>query len=57
VFRGPYGARRLEPVAAVLDEWLDDGCDVYAYFNNDYDAHAVDDASWLRDRLGVPLLA
>jgi uncharacterized protein YecE (DUF72 family) len=56
-YRGPYGARRLEPVAAVLDEWLDDGCDVYAYFNNDYDAHAVDDASWLRDRLGVPLLA
>jgi hypothetical protein len=28
-----------------------DGCDVYAYFNNDTDGHAPLDATWLRDRL------
>ena len=27
------------------------GTDVYAYFNNDYDGHAVTDATWFRDRL------
>jgi uncharacterized protein YecE (DUF72 family) len=34
-----------------LAAWLDDGVDVYAYFNNDYQAHAIEDASWLRARL------
>jgi uncharacterized protein YecE (DUF72 family) len=48
---GRYGARRLAPVADRLQSWLDDGCDVYAYFNNDYEGHAVKDAQWLRDRL------
>ena len=36
-----------------LREWLDAGHDVYAYFNNDYDGHAVADARWLRGRLGT----
>ena len=40
-------AERLAP-------WLDDGCDVYAYFNNDFDGHAVTDARWLADRLLRP---
>ncbi|MEY2454187.1 MAG: hypothetical protein QOD92_3761 [Acidimicrobiaceae bacterium] len=48
---GRYGARRLAPVAARLQRWLDDGYDVYAYFNNDYEGHAVKDAQWLRGRL------
>jgi uncharacterized protein YecE (DUF72 family) len=34
-----------------MQEWLDQGHDVYAYFNNDYEGHAVRDAAWLRDRL------
>jgi len=34
-----------------LEEWLDDGCDVYAYFNNDWYGHAVTDAAWLEERL------
>lgn len=38
-------------VADRLARWMDDGCDVYAYFNNDYDGHAVADATWLRERL------
>jgi uncharacterized protein YecE (DUF72 family) len=49
--QGRYGPRRLGPVAERLRAWLDDGCDVYAYFNNDHEAHAVADARWLRDAL------
>jgi uncharacterized protein YecE (DUF72 family) len=52
-YRGPYGPERLERVADRLLEWLDGGRDVYAYFNNDYDAHAVADAQWLAQRLGA----
>ncbi len=51
---GRYGGRRLWRVADRLGAWLDDGCDVYAYFNNDWHANAVEDARWLRDRLGAP---
>jgi uncharacterized protein YecE (DUF72 family) len=50
-YQGAYGGRRLWRVADEVGGWLDDGCDVYAYFNNDYNGHAVDDATWLRDRL------
>jgi len=35
-----------------LAAWLDDGVDVYAYFNNDYEGHAVRDATTLRELLG-----
>jgi uncharacterized protein YecE (DUF72 family) len=48
---GRYGEKRLAPVAEQLDAWLDEGRDVYAYFNNDYKGHAVRDASWLAERL------
>ena len=48
---GRYGGSRLWRVAERLSRWLEDGCDVYAYFNNDWHGHAVDDATWLRDRL------
>jgi uncharacterized protein YecE (DUF72 family) len=50
-YRGPYTGRRLGRLATVVDGWLADGLDVYGYFNNDYDAHAITDALWLRDRL------
>ncbi|HEY9555907.1 MAG TPA: DUF72 domain-containing protein [Acidimicrobiales bacterium] len=53
-YHGAYGPAGLAGPADRLGEWLDDGCDVYAYFNNDVGAHAVTDATWLRDRLGVP---
>ena len=39
------------PWAERLAAWLDGGHDVYAYFNNDYEGHAVNDAEWLRDAL------
>jgi uncharacterized protein YecE (DUF72 family) len=50
-YQGRYGGRRLWRTADRLGRWLDDGNDVFAYFNNDYEGHAVADALWLRDRL------
>jgi uncharacterized protein YecE (DUF72 family) len=50
-YHGRYGARRLARPAARMQGWLESGVDVYAYFNNDYEGHAVQDARWLRERL------
>ena len=50
-YRGRYGPRRLEGPAKTLTGWLSEGCDIYAYFNNDYEGHAVADAGWLAKRL------
>ena len=33
------------------DAWIDDGVDVFAYFNNDFGGAAVADAEWFRARL------
>jgi uncharacterized protein YecE (DUF72 family) len=46
-----YGPQRLWRHAERLNGWLSAGVDVYAYFNNDREAHAIVDATWLRDRL------
>ena len=49
---------RVSPLrrwATRLNEVLDSGQDVYCYFNNDWEGHAVIDAGWLRralDRAG-----
>jgi uncharacterized protein YecE (DUF72 family) len=51
-YRQRYGRRRLGRVAAQLGDWLDEGRDVFAYFNNDYEGNAVVDAEALRDLLG-----
>ena len=51
---GLYGPERLEGAAARLGRWLEQGNDVYAYFNNDHEGHAVTDARWLRARLDPP---
>ena len=48
---GEYGPERLAPMAERMAGWLDAGHDVYAYFNNDYQGHAVRDATWLRNQL------
>jgi uncharacterized protein YecE (DUF72 family) len=48
---GEYTGRRLWRPAERLGAWLDEGADVYAYFNNDHEGHAVTDATWLRARL------
>jgi uncharacterized protein YecE (DUF72 family) len=48
---GRYTGRRLATPARRLAAWRDDGCDVYAYFNNDDGGAAAHDARWLRQRL------
>ena len=50
---GRYGAARLRRPAERLTQWLEEGSDVYAYFNNDYQGHAITDARWLRTRLAA----
>jgi uncharacterized protein YecE (DUF72 family) len=50
-YYGRYGGRRLWRPAQRMQSWLDGGCDLYAYFNNDWYGHAVADATWLKDRL------
>jgi uncharacterized protein YecE (DUF72 family) len=52
-YHGRYTGRRLRPVAERLDAWLDDGVDVFAYFNNDVAGDAVRDAAWLRDHFAA----
>jgi uncharacterized protein YecE (DUF72 family) len=48
---GRYGDATLAPVARRLAAWLDEGCDVYAYFNNDWHGAAVEDATYLTREL------
>jgi uncharacterized protein YecE (DUF72 family) len=50
---GRYGPDRLREPAARLAAVLEGGGDVYAYFNNDHEAHAVADAESLADALGM----
>jgi uncharacterized protein YecE (DUF72 family) len=50
-YHGRYRGTRLWRGAQRLSTWRDEGTDIYAYFNNDWDAAAVDDARWLRARL------
>ena len=52
-YHGRYTGRRLWRQAERLGGWLDEGCDVWAYFNNDWQGAAVDDARWLVERLGT----
>ena len=51
-YQGRYGPDGLFWMGERLSSWLDEGRDVYAYFNNDDSGYAVDDARWLADRLG-----
>jgi len=50
-YHGRYTGRRLWRMAGLLGTWADAGVDLYCYFNNDFDGHAVADATWLRARL------
>ena len=42
---------RLAPSPHRLGGWLADGLDVYAYFNNDWEAFAPRNALWLKEHL------
>ncbi len=50
-YQGRYGEEGLTKMADRLVSWLDEGKDVYAYFNNDDSGFAVQDARWLSERL------
>jgi uncharacterized protein YecE (DUF72 family) len=51
--RGNYSERELEEWAQQFEEWLDE-VEILAYFNNDWEAFAIKNALWLKDRLGKP---
>jgi len=51
-YAGEYGAGGLHPAARKLAEWQQQGCDIYAYFNNDSGGAAVRDAACLAHLLG-----
>jgi len=48
VYGGRYGREGLRPWAVRISEWLREGRQVYAYFNNDAFGFAVEDARELR---------
>ncbi|HEX2043393.1 MAG TPA: DUF72 domain-containing protein [Acidimicrobiales bacterium] len=50
-YQGRYGEDGLRPAVRRLRSWLRDGCDVYAYLNNDDSGYAVQDALLLSERL------
>jgi uncharacterized protein YecE (DUF72 family) len=47
MFASAYGRRSLRRWVPLIQGWLDDGIDVFAYFNNDVGGHAVRDAQAL----------
>jgi uncharacterized protein YecE (DUF72 family) len=55
---GNYSRRELEEWARRIEAWRAE-VEVYAYFNNDWEAYAVRNALWLKRRLavGAPQLA
>jgi uncharacterized protein YecE (DUF72 family) len=53
LYAGCYGDDDLRWWAARIEEWTISGRDVYAYFNNDEQGHAVRNAATLRTLLGA----
>jgi uncharacterized protein YecE (DUF72 family) len=51
--RGNYSERELEEWAERIAGWRDDGIDVYAYFNNDWEGYAVKNGLRLKELLGA----
>jgi uncharacterized protein YecE (DUF72 family) len=52
MYAGSYPEPDLRRWADLIAGWDDDGRDVWMYFNNDPDGHAVRNALLLRDLLG-----
>ena len=52
-----YEKRALEPWADRVGNWSDLGYDVFVYFNNDMEGHAVKDAATLKELLAIPIRA
>jgi uncharacterized protein YecE (DUF72 family) len=47
-----YGRAALMPWAARVEDWQGKNLDVFVYFNNDMEGHAVRDAQGLKQLLG-----
>jgi uncharacterized protein YecE (DUF72 family) len=52
-YNGRYGPERMSADAERFGTWLDEGIDVFAYFNNDWYGHAVTDGIDLRSKLAA----
>ena len=52
-YHGRYGGTRLWRTARRLADLLEEGGDVYCYFNNDFHGNAVADVQWMAQRLGA----
>lgn len=50
---GNYSERELDEWAGQLDGWRRRGIDAYAYFNNDWEGYAIENALGLKRRLGL----
>lgn len=50
--RGNYSERELEEWAQLFEAWSRD-VEILVYFNNDWEAFAVRNAKWLKERLGA----
>jgi uncharacterized protein YecE (DUF72 family) len=50
-YEGHYRTDELSGWAATFRSWAEEGRDVYAYFNNDWQGHALRDATELREHL------
>jgi uncharacterized protein YecE (DUF72 family) len=52
-YQGSYGQPALKTWAARIDRWMQDGCDVYCYFDNDQAGYAPQNALELTRLLGL----
>ncbi|MBD3233347.1 MAG: DUF72 domain-containing protein [candidate division Zixibacteria bacterium] len=50
-YKGKYGKRKLASWAGAINSWLDNGLDVYCYFDNDEKGYAPQDALALKEML------
>jgi uncharacterized protein YecE (DUF72 family) len=51
LFASPYSETELATEARAIKRYLEEGVDVYVYFNNDAQGHAIGNARMLRDLL------
>jgi len=53
-YRGRYTGRHIRADARRIEKWLAAGKDVFVFYNNDIDGHAVDNARQLQEACGQP---
>jgi uncharacterized protein YecE (DUF72 family) len=55
-WNGNYSHDELDEWAARLERWSGEA-EVFAYFNNDWEGYAIENALYLKERLGQPVAA